>query len=135
MSKQVLEQQLEKDKEMNVLKECVKVVDEASKKLTEETKTVIYAKIEPVGAPTLNMGGSPEKRVLWKFWKNGKKEKEQELRKTFERWQNICKENGVIPMARITDFGARIEYALTPEKKTEISKIITPPENKELIIP
>lgn len=99
------------ERERELLAQCLKKAEESAKKLAETAGVIFYARIESVGAPTLCVSMARQK--FW--WTKNKTEKH--LKKVYADWMKICEDNGVIPMAKISDLGARIEYALTDKMR------------------
>lgn len=136
MSKSAEERGMQWAKQENILNEAVNKTIPAVKELCEETGLQIYAEIQPIGIPTVNFRlsmGKPSK--LWFRRNRQQKESQKQLEAIRDRFNMICSENGVMPFAKITEYGAQVFYGLTKEKRESITNIIIPTETGKLLIP
>ncbi len=128
---------LQQTKYDNVLQESVTKVDEAVKKLCAETDAVLFAEIQQVGQAQIKVRiKAPPLSRIW-FIRNRQMKKINNRVEAFNfRYKTICDENGVVSLAKITEYGALIFYILNQEKAKELENIIVPVETpKKLIIP
>ena len=119
----------------SVLQDAVNKVNGAVKKLCEETETMLYAEIQPVGNALvkIRVKATPLSK-LW-FIRNRQKKAIASKVESFNfRFKTICDENGVVPMAKITELGAQVCYGLSPEKAKTLDNAIIPVEKPKLII-
>ncbi|MDI6787644.1 MAG: hypothetical protein QME51_04670 [Planctomycetota bacterium] len=122
MSRRTEERNLQAMKEMEVLKEIVRKIEPLRQGIEKEEGVAIYAKIEPIGPPTINCTLlKPDKKTI--FTPNSKYEAHNKERavKAMRAYENLCRTNGVVPIARIGERGAVISYILNNEAKGKVS--------------
>lgn len=128
----VIKEAPEEKREKEVLAECIKMVDAEVKKLETIHQVKFYARIEPVGPPTVNLTlESIARRGFFQTERSFNGDIRKKLTDVFAVYQKICKDVGVLPLARITDFGARIEYTLTEEKRESLKTVTETPKERE----
>jgi stage V sporulation protein SpoVS len=119
----------------SVLQDAVNKVNGAVEKLCKETETTLYAEIQQVGNALvkIKVKATPLSRI-WFIRNRQKKAITSKIEAFNFRYKTICDENGVVPMAKITVWGAQLCYGLSQEKAKALENAIIPVEKPKLII-
>ena len=98
---------------LEILRGKITGFEAEAKTMLEGADMAVFAKIEPVGFPSTNITMVNKPKKGWfQSQKNMDNTVRSKLADMLTRWNKLCAGHGLIPVAKIGEFGARIEYAL-----------------------